>query len=113
VPGKRERFIQQPVFFRAVPAKFSARAESSQSGSWYGIRDLPYRLKFCKKTRMKSKTSHPSNENFALRIQFPVELSIVDKTQNFHDKGKGIRQSTHPSPAKKMIYSEPVQGPDS
>jgi len=69
--------------------------------------------KFRKKTRMKSKTSHPSNENFALRIQFPVELSIVDKTQNFHDKGKGIRQSTHPSPAKKMIYSEPVQGPDS
>jgi len=43
---------------------------------------------FLKKTRMKSKTSHPSNENFALRIQFPVELNIVDKTQNFHDKVK-------------------------
>jgi len=35
---------------------------------------------------MKSKTSHPSNENFTLRTQFPVVLSIVDKTQNFHDK---------------------------
>jgi len=41
---------------------------------------------FSKKTHMKSMTSHRSNENFALRIQFPVELSIVDKIQNFHDK---------------------------
>jgi len=39
-----------------------------------------------KKTRTNSETSHQSNENFALRTQFPVVLSIVDKTQNFMTK---------------------------
>jgi hypothetical protein len=35
---------------------------------------------------MNSKILHQSNENFALRTQFLVVLSIVDNTQNFHDK---------------------------
>jgi hypothetical protein len=51
---------------------------------------------FFKKTRMKSKTSHPSNENFTLRTQFPVVLSIVDKTQNFHDNIYGKLRSVPP-----------------
>jgi hypothetical protein len=41
---------------------------------------------FGKKTHMKSKTSHPSNENFTLQTQFPFARSIVRIIQNFHDK---------------------------
>ncbi|MEI7649556.1 MAG: hypothetical protein WCJ47_07620, partial [Methanomicrobiales archaeon] len=35
---------------------------------------------------MKSKTSHQSNENFALQTQFPFVCFIVGWFQNFHDK---------------------------
>ncbi|MDO9324069.1 MAG: hypothetical protein Q7T80_03830 [Methanoregula sp.] len=45
---------------------------------------------FAKKTRMKSKTSHQSNENFALQTQFPFVCSIVRSFQNFHDKFSAI-----------------------
>ena len=39
-----------------------------------------------KKTRMKPKVSHQSNENFVFQTQFPFVCSIVGKIQNFHDK---------------------------
>ena len=45
-----------------------------------------------KKTRMKSKTSHQSNENFAWGAQFPVVLSIVNKTQNCNKGAFPVRE---------------------
>jgi len=46
---------------------------------------------------MKSKTSHQSNENFVWETQFPVVLSIVDKSQNFHDKTRMKSKTSHQS----------------
>jgi hypothetical protein len=45
--------------------------------------DLVEQGHMTKKNRMKSKTSHPSNENFALRTLTPVALSTVKKLKNF------------------------------
>jgi hypothetical protein len=42
--------------------------------------------KKCKKTRMKPKTSHQNNENFAFTTQFPDVWITVGKSQNFHGK---------------------------
>ncbi|MDO9325992.1 MAG: hypothetical protein Q7T80_13665 [Methanoregula sp.] len=41
---------------------------------------------FVEKTRMKSNTTHHSNENLALQTQFPLTGSIVRSFKNFHDK---------------------------
>ncbi len=82
-----------PVFFSggylpplpSVPEKDGRRRESTGNGDLIdGVGEVPPHND--KKTRMKSKTSHQSNENLALQTQFPFVCYIVRCFQNFHDK---------------------------